>query len=116
MRLTTRRRKVLRPDLDRNAVRYFIYRLHDSAGQVLYVGRSCNVSNRLRAHYSEATGQYGDGGARKALWFQDVRRVSMVGPFNWGDACRREREEIEAHQPVGNRMFTERHGWLRSTA
>lgn len=99
-----------RPEIDREAVRYFIYRLHDAEGQVLYVGRSCNVTQRLRSHYSDTQHPMPELN-RKAEWFFRSRSVSMVGPFTWGEACRVERAEIEAHQPVGNRQFTKAHGY-----
>lgn len=98
-----------RPDLDRTAVRYFVYFLCDSAGKAIYVGRSCDVPARIRAHHGEAsaTSEPYDR-YRKRDWFFDVRSVSMVGPFTWDDAVRRERAEIELHQPRGNRDMTTR--------
>lgn len=107
-----RRQKVRRPDLDRSAVRYMVYRLHDGDGRVLYVGRSCNVAQRIKAHVADAVRGYATDGL-KARWMPSVRRVSMVGPFTWDEACRVERDEIEAHQPLGNRMFTEAFGWRK---
>jgi hypothetical protein len=91
-----------------------VYRLHDEAGTVLYVGRSCDVRQRLRAHESEARWHPTGGperAAEKAAWFYRSRRVSMVGPFTWDESCRVERVEIETHQPVGNRQFTKAHGY-----
>lgn len=103
-----RRRKVRRPDIDPQAVRYMVYRLHDEAGEIVYVGRSCDVTQRLRAHHAEASGNPDPRRNRKASWFFRVRRVSMRGPYTWDEACRVEREEIEAHQPVGNIALTAR--------
>ena len=100
-----------RPPIDAKAVRYFVYRLHDAAGAVLYVGRSCNVKARIRAHLSDAQSSMPEFN-HKREWVYNVRRVSMVGPFTWDDACRVERAEIEAHQPRGNRMHTLAHGYL----
>lgn len=114
---TSRRRwKNRRPDIDHKAVRYFIYRLHDAEGRILYIGRSCDVAARIKAHHSDATHRYMPELSRKREWLFKARRVSMVGPFTWGEACRVERAEIEAHQPEGNRMFTEAHGWRRRSA
>lgn len=93
-----------RADLNRKAVRNFIYRLHDAEGTVLYVGRSCNVAHRIRAHVSEACHE-GPKALRKALWLGDVRSVSMFGPFSWDDAVREERAEIERLMPYGNVQF-----------
>lgn len=99
----------LRPDLDREAVRYFVYRLLDAAGLPLYIGRSCNVAARLRAHHASATATYGqEFELAKREWFFDVRSLSMVGPFTWDGAVARERSEIERHQPRGNRSLTVR--------
>lgn len=103
MRITTGPWKP-RPDLDRSAVRHFVYRLHDASGSVLYVGRSCNVAQRIRAHMSEACLD-STKAIRKALWLGDVRTVSMFGPFGWDDAVREERAEIERLQPHGNLQF-----------
>jgi predicted GIY-YIG superfamily endonuclease len=90
---------------------YFVYFLRDADGTPVYIGRSCNVAARIRAHASDATHPYNPEAARKAAWFCDVRSVDMVGPLTHREACRREREEVERHQPRGNRMFTEAHGW-----
>ncbi|MBO9524306.1 MAG: hypothetical protein J7518_22440 [Nocardioidaceae bacterium] len=104
---TRRSRTAQRPDLDREAVRYFVYRVHDAEGVVLYVGRSCNVAARLKAHHRTLT----HPGQRSASWILDGRSVSMVGPFTWDRACVVERAEIEKFQPVGNRQFTKAHGY-----
>lgn len=105
MTLTSRsRRWSPRADLDRNAVRHFIYRLHDANGVVLYVGRSCNVAQRIRGHVSEACHE-SPKAIRKALWLGDVRGVTMFGPFSWDDAVREERAEIERLTPYGNLQF-----------
>lgn len=79
--------------------RYFVYRLHDEAGRILYIGRSCNVAGRIKSHASDL---------KRKPWMRDARRVSMVGPFVWLAAVAAEREEIETHQPVGNIAHTER--------
>ena len=111
-----RRYRTQRPPIDPDALRYFVYRLHDGSGQVLYVGRSCNVAARIRAHHSDATHQFSEEAARKALWFADVRSVTMVGPFTWDGAVVRERDEIERLQPTGNRDFTARDHRPRAAA
>lgn len=102
------RRAAPRPAIDRMALRYFVYRLHDEAGAALYVGRSCDPVARIRAHHSDAASSYIEDAARKALWFFDVRSVSMIGPFTWDKAVRVERDEIERLQPCGNRDLTTR--------
>lgn len=104
------RRRFVRPDLDRKAVRYFVYRLHDAEERIVYIGRSCDVRQRLRAHYGNATSKF-NGSAERTSWLFACRRVSMVGPFTWEEACKVERREIEAHQPRGNRQHTRAHGW-----
>lgn len=102
------RRGFTRPDLDREAVRYFVYFLLDENGIPVYIGRSCNVANRIRAHTSDALHPDTPGRARKAEWLPLVRSVTMVGPFTWDDSVSRERAEIERHQPQGNIDLTAR--------
>lgn len=103
------RRPASRPDLDRHATRYFVYRLLDGAGRALYVGRSCNVAARIRAHHSSATATFGPAfELAKREWFFDVRSVDMEGPFTWDAAVSVERRRIEQHQPRGNRAMTAR--------
>lgn len=97
-----------RNDARRLETRYFVYRLHDADGVVLYVGRSCNVAGRIRSHNSDATHQFSPDSARKALWFVDCRSVSMFGPFDWDGAVEAERLEIMRLAPVGNIQHTER--------
>lgn len=97
-----------RPDLDRTVSRYFVYRLYDAAGQVVYIGRSCNVAKRIRAHVSDAKHYCEPARQSKAEWVHDIRDVSMRGPFTWDEAVREERAEIECFQPRGNRDLTAR--------
>jgi predicted GIY-YIG superfamily endonuclease len=96
-----------RPDLDRTAVRYFVYFLCDASGKAIYIGRSCNVPARIRSHHAEAAHESETYDRYlKREWFFDVRSVSLAGPFTWDDAVKRERAEIELHQPRGNRDLT----------
>lgn len=88
--------------------RQFIYFLHDSAGEVLYVGRSQDVATRIRSHYYEASNPDITQSHRKALWLMDVRRVSMTGPLAWDAAVAEERRLIEDMQPHGNIRLTSR--------
>lgn len=84
--------------------RFMVYRLLDATGTPLYVGRSCDVRKRIKAHHAEASApDVAHDRYRKRDWFFDVRDVSMRGPFTWEEAVRVEREEIERHQPLGNR-------------
>ena len=98
----------MRPEIDRGAVRYFVYTLRDDSGAALYVGRSCNVANRIRGHVSEARHQYSETSVRKALWLVDVRSVTMTGPYAWDEAVMEERRQIELAQPPGNICLTTR--------
>lgn len=100
-----------RRDIDREASRYFIYRVLDAAGEPIYIGRSCDVRARLRSHYSEATHPHSPAAREAKSWIFDARSLSMLGPFTWGQACGVERAEIEQHQPRGNRMHTKAHGY-----
>lgn len=98
-----------KPEIDRAAVRYFVYFLRDAQGIPIYIGRSCNVAARIRAHYGKASAKFeGADPYRARDWLFDVRSVSLVGPFTWDGAKERERAEIERHQPRGNREFTAR--------
>jgi predicted GIY-YIG superfamily endonuclease len=80
----------MRKRIDPTARRYFVYTLSDAAGAPVYIGRSCNVAGRLRAH-------------RSTDWISDVRDVSMVGPFTWDEACAEEFRQIRAKLPRENR-------------
>lgn len=102
-----RRWKRMRPDIDREAKRYFVYRLNGADGSPVYIGRSCNVAARLRAHYGNATHPV-EATAKKAAWLFDARSVSMTGPYTWDQAVREERRQIEAHEPPGNVALTRR--------
>lgn len=93
--------------MDPETVQHFVYRLHDAEGEVLYVGLSKNVASRLRAHIRDVQ----RGNEAKAQWLPQVRDISMVGPLAWLEALDRERDEIERLQPIGNQMYTRRHGW-----
>lgn len=95
-------RGVTRPPIDHEARRYFVYTLSADDGEPLYVGRSCNVAERLRAHISDATSTWAPN-AFKATWVPDVRHVTMDGPFTWKQACREEYRQIQEKQPRGNR-------------
>lgn len=99
--------RLSRPRLDRETVRYFVYFLLDADGEPVYIGRSCDVANRIRAHHATIEHQ-GVPESHKATWLHDCRSVTMVGPFTWDEAERRERAEIEKHQPRANRDLTAR--------
>jgi predicted GIY-YIG superfamily endonuclease len=90
---------------DYEAKRYFVYTLSDAAGAPLYVGRSCDVASRIKAHFSDATASpYGPrDSAFKASWVYDIRSVTMDGPFNWDGAVAEERRQIKSKLPRGNR-------------
>lgn len=90
--------------MDRESVRHFVYRLHGEDGEVIYVGRSCNVPKRLSAHHSAARNKYLTG----KDWFYAVRSVSMFGPMNWDDVIEAERREVARLQPPGNIALTAR--------
>lgn len=96
---------------DLEAVKTFVYRLHDARGAVLYVGLSKNVPGRIKNHVRDAE----RGHFLKSQWVPRVRSLTMLGPFTWLDAVERERDEIERLQPEGNRMFTKRYGWRPRT-
>lgn len=83
-------RGIPRPPIDYEARRYFVYTLSDAAGAPVYVGRSCNVASRIKAHSTTD-------------WITDVRSVSMVGPFTWDEVCAEEYRQIRTKLPRANR-------------
>lgn len=91
--------------------RYFIYTLLDANGEAVYVGRSCNVAARIKAHHGNIGHPFYVRTKREPLWLLEVRSLTLLGPFTWDEACRVERREIERHQPRGNRMYTKAHGY-----
>lgn len=86
-----RRRKPRRESIDPGAVRYYVYRLRDAAGHILYIGRSCDPLARLKGHH--ATG---------AEWPSRVVQIEGHGPYTWDEAVRRERQEILRERPPHN--------------
>lgn len=93
-----------RPSIDRAARRYFVYTLADAAGDPVYVGRSCNVAQRLNAHYFNAAHPHNVKARSLAEWLFDARHVSMVGPYTWDEAVDEERRQIREKRPPGNRI------------
>lgn len=79
-----------RPEIDPTVKRYFVYWLYDGSGRCLYVGRSCNIPDRFRAHLDTKP------------WFIDVRSLDMQGPFTWDEAVAAERAAIRHGRPVHN--------------
>lgn len=98
----------MRRPIDRTSQRYYVYVLSDANGDVLYVGRSQNVAQRLSQHYYDASNPDTMQSLPKALWLMDVRQVDMAGPFTWDEAVTRERRLIEDEQPPGNTVHTRR--------
>lgn len=93
----TPRRPGARPDLDREARCYYIYRLTGADGTCVYVGRSCEPFVRLRAHHAQTD------------WASGVVEMDAWGPYTWREACDRERDAIYAFKPLRNRMFITSH-------
>jgi len=83
--------------------RVFMYTLFDGDGDVLYVGRSSNVANRLRQHDKEC-----QVNPVKAAWFYRTRSLSLSGPYTPDLSIRVERRRIEELQPAGNIRHTTR--------
>lgn len=78
---------------DPDEPRYFVYRLVDGAGDVLYVGRSADPRTRLTQHRAVSE------------WAHGVRDMETWGPYTWPEACAQERVRIEAELPPYNRTF-----------
>lgn len=81
---------------DPGELRYFVYRLSDAEGRALYVGRSDNPEGRLRTHRASTD------------WAKAVVLLETWGPYTWADVVTKERERIEAEQPLHNRMHVAR--------
>lgn len=75
---------------DGAAERYHVYHLYDSAGDLLYVGRSCKPLARLCAHHKTAD------------WAARVAEIEGHGPYTWAEAVQREREDILRMKPPHN--------------
>lgn len=99
MQRSRRRRRARRQPLDRTDQRYFVYRLYDSAGICIYIGRSCDVQARLRAHI------------RTTDWAITIASLDMTGPYSWDQAVLVEGAQIKEHQPLHNKLLTEE--WTR---
>lgn len=95
-----RRRYARHGPIDKTAEKHFVYWLYDASGACLYIGRSCNVRARLKAHYLYT----GTG------WFPQVRRLHMIGPFTWDQAIAEEAAAIRNAQPPHNIVHTKRWG------
>jgi excinuclease UvrABC nuclease subunit len=83
--------------------RVFMYTLYDGDGDVLYVGRSSNVANRLRQHHKESLVR-----PEKAEWFFRTRGIKLSGPYTHDLSLRVERRRIESLLPPGNIAYTPR--------
>lgn len=79
-----------RAPIDHAAQRYHVYHLYDAAGALLYVGRSCQPLQRLRAHH------------KSAEWAARVAQIEGHGPYTWAEAVRHEREDILRMRPPHN--------------
>lgn len=86
-----RRRKVQRPPIDPDARRYYIYRLYDATGALLYIGRSCRPLQRLKGHHASG-----------ADWPKAVVQIDAEGVYAWDEAVQRERQAILSERPRHN--------------
>ena len=75
---------------------HFVYMALDSSGDALYVGLSSAPERRIASH-------------RSALWWPQVARWRMSGPYLRSVAYELERELIEDLDPIGNVMHTSRY-------
>lgn len=79
----------------------FVYMVFAENGDCLYIGRSVKPEQRWRSHVGNV----------KAAWTSEAASFRKTGPYNHETAVALERELIELHQPLHNRMFTIAHGW-----
>jgi excinuclease UvrABC nuclease subunit len=89
----------------------FVYYLCDADGTPIYIGRSADVTRRIRQHNCHATRSDNPNFNDKWRWFFDVRSVSMFGPMPHANALAFERHQIEMAQPRGNIKLTRRDRW-----
>lgn len=85
-------------EFDPEAKRYYVYRLIDADGGVLYIGRSCDPLGRLKSHHA----------TRGIDWPSRVVQIEGVGPYNWAEVIRAERDAIMAERPPFNKDFVVR--------
>lgn len=69
---------------------HFVYRCSNAAGELLYIGCTVDLRARLSAHRNRSD------------WFDQVRRVNLVGPFIGKDA-RSRALSVEARLIAENR-------------
>jgi excinuclease UvrABC nuclease subunit len=81
---------------------FFVYRLLDAAGEVLYVGKTFDVVQRLRQHHKDVRNPTTPLRRAKAEWFFTVRSVDISGPYTNRGALAVERIDIAALNPRGN--------------
>lgn len=85
--------KWVRP-FDPDEKRYYVYRLLDAAGDVLYIGRSCDPLARLKQHHASG-----------ADWPSRVVQIEGTGPYTWAEVVKEERDAIMAARPPFNKEF-----------
>lgn len=73
--------------------RHTVYRCTDVAGQLLYIGTSTDVCQRLKQHRSQMP------------WWPEVARVRVEIHRTRPAAFAAEREAIESERPMHNRQY-----------
>jgi hypothetical protein len=79
----------------RKNIPHFVYRCFDKDNTLLYVGRSCNVMNRIYDH-------------REKPWGKDISKITTESYKNFSHADYREQFVIGAERPLHNRQHCER--------
>jgi hypothetical protein len=69
---------------------YVLYRMHDAARQLLYVGRSIDPGGRFRRHRGSQP------------WWPDVRTITLEHFASLNDLKQAERVAIEQEEPLHN--------------
>lgn len=77
---------------------HYVYRCYSWDGELLYIGCSGNIPQRMAAHRS---------GSR--AWFWRMHHYVLSAPMPKEDAFRAEAEAIAAEQPTYNQIHTGRH-------
>lgn len=80
---------------DPERTEHYVYRLYGRRNSLIYIGCSMNLRIRLAEHRRRFDGQ--------------IVRVEVDGPFNYTEARRLEREQIQALRPKRNVEWTPKH-------
>ena len=91
MRETNRQERAYEAWLERLGIGYYVYRMFDDEDNLLYVGQTCNIRDRLRKHYLNTD------------WAKETTRVDQGDPIlTLLDARTCEKRAIDTEGPLYN--------------